>query len=91
MLSIIAHQVFAEIMAISRSDDLLAKRRKVAEKRIVLLKIDLKSARYESGVSDDIESDLARYLREAFDSHDLPPDQQVVFLAALDALIGSKG
>jgi hypothetical protein len=31
MLSIIAHQVFAEIKEISRSDDLLAKRREVAE------------------------------------------------------------
>jgi hypothetical protein len=91
MLSIIAHQVFGEITKISRSDDLLTKRREEAEKRIVLLKIDLKSARHEPGVSDDLENDLARRLREAFDNRELPPDQRAVFTAALDALIGSKG
>ena len=54
MLSIIAHQVFAQIIEISRAADPLAKRREAAEKRIVLLKIDLKSARHEPEVSDDL-------------------------------------
>ena len=90
MLSIIAHQVFAQIIEISRAAVPLAKRREAAEKRIVLLKIDLKSARHEPGVSNDLEKNLARLLREAFDGPDLPPDERVVFLAAFDALAGTK-
>lgn len=91
MLSIIAHQVFAEIMGISCSDDPLARRRGEAEKRIVLLKIDLKSARHEPGVSDDLENNLARHLQEALNNHELPGEQRLIFVAALDALRGSKG
>ena len=65
MVSIIAYQVFGEIIQISHSNNPLAKRREMAEKRSVLFKIDLKSARRTPGVSDGLENNLARHLREA--------------------------
>jgi hypothetical protein len=34
---------------------------------------------------------LARDLRQEFNSQDPPPDQRVVFLAAIDALAESEG
>jgi hypothetical protein len=48
MASIIAHEVFSEIVEIARSDEPLRKRRARAEKRIAQFKADLKAAFFMS-------------------------------------------
>jgi hypothetical protein len=44
MASIIAYEVFSEVVEIARSDEPLRKRRAKAEKRLVQFKADLKAA-----------------------------------------------
>ena len=91
MARIIAHQVFAEILDIARSDDPIPERREKAEKRIAQLKTDLKRARLREAESrKNLKTQLTRHLRNAFDNPDLPPDERIVFLEALDALAGFK-
>jgi hypothetical protein len=48
MASIIAYEVFGEIVEIARSDEPLRKRRAKAEKRLVQFKADLKAAVFVS-------------------------------------------
>ena len=86
-----AHRVFVEILDIACSDDPLLERREKAEKRIAQLKTDLKRARLREAESrKNLKTQLTRHLRNAFDNSDLPPDERVVFLEALDALAGFK-
>ena len=91
MASIIAHEVFSEIVEIARSDEPLRKRRARAEKRIAQFKADLKAAIFVSPTRGRLSKNrLARDLRQAFNSQDPPPDQRIVFLAAIDALAESE-
>ena len=86
MASIIAYEVFSEIVEIARSDEPLRKRRARAEKRIAQFKADLKAAVFVSPTRGRLSKNyLARDLRQEFNSQDPPPDQRVVFLAAIDA------
>jgi len=48
MASMIAHEVFSEIVEIARSDEPLRRRRARAEKRIAQFKADLKAAIFVS-------------------------------------------
>jgi len=48
MASIIAYEVFSEIIEIARSDEPLRKRRAKAEKRLAQFKVDLKAAVFVS-------------------------------------------
>ena len=91
MASMIAHEVFSEIVDIARSDEALQKRRARAEKRIAQFKADLKAAVFVSPTRGRLSRNyLARDLRQEFNSQDPPPDQRVVFLAASDALAESE-
>ena len=91
MASIIAHEVFSEIMEIARSDEALQKRRARAEQRLAQFKADLKAAIFVSPTRGRLSKNhLARDLRQEFNSQDPPPDQRVVFLAASDALAESE-
>ncbi len=67
MASIIAHEVFSEIMEIARSDEPLQKRRARAEQRLVQFKADLKAAVFVSPTRGRLsKSHLARDLLQAF-------------------------
>ena len=91
MASIIAYEVFGEIVEIARSDEPLRKRRARAERRITQFKADLKAAVFVSPTRVRLSKNyLARDLRQEFNSQDPPPDQRVVFLAASDALAESE-
>jgi len=91
MASMIAHEVFSEIVDIARSDEPLGRRRARAEKRIAQFKADIKAAVFVSPTRGRLSKNyLARDLRQEFNSQDPPPDQRVVFLAASDALAESE-
>ena len=91
MASMIAHEVFSEIVDIARSDEPLRRRRARAEKRIAQFKADLKAAFFVSPTRGRLSKNhLARDLLQAFNSQNRPPDHRVVFLAASDALAESE-
>ena len=91
MASIIPHQVYGEIMEIAGSDDPLQNRRQRAERRIAQFKADLKAAVFVSPTRGRLSKNhVDRDLRQAFNSQGPPPDQRVVFLAAIDALAESE-
>jgi hypothetical protein len=91
MASIIPHQVFGEIMEIAGLGEPLRKRRARAERRIAQFKADLKAHAFVSPIRGRLSKNyLARDLRQEFNSQDPPPDQRVVFLAAVDALEESE-
>jgi hypothetical protein len=91
MASIIPHQVYGEITEIAGSDEPLRKRRARAERRITQFKADLKAAVFVSPTRARLSKNyLARDFRQAFNSQEPPPDQRVVFLAAVDALAESE-
>jgi len=90
MGSIIAHEVFREIMEIARAQAASAERRESAEKRVALFKADLASAAHAPGITSSIESNLRRHLEDALDNQELSGDELSVFVAAHDALIGPE-
>jgi hypothetical protein len=90
MASILAHEVFGEIVEIARLGEPLRKRRARAEKRIAQFKADLKAVFVSPTRGRFSKTRLAHELRQAFTSQWRPPDHRVVFLAAIDALAESE-
>jgi hypothetical protein len=82
--------VFGEIVEIARSDDPLQNRRQRAERRIAQFTADLKATFVSPTRGRLAKTRLASDLRQAFSSQWRPPDQRVVFSAAIDALAESE-
>jgi len=90
MASIIAHEVFREIMDIARSNARPVERRENAETRVALFKSDLASALHSPGLTSSVEGNLRRHLEDALDNHELSGDELSICVAAHDALTGPE-